>query len=479
MNDRNDTGEDYSAQTFYDEVAAVLEQTLAQQPQRQDLRFKLLELYAAAGHRDAFRAVAQTYRDNLRQGLAGDWDRVEALGESLLLTDIHGDAEPGAAAGSQGQRFGEAAADSDLGRALAALAADYAAIRAQPSFLDDFDQRLSRLSGRVTPALYRADRLTDTNGGAPLFIARRTETDIASQKLANALLQGLVAIELGREQLVAASRSGLHGLAVAAAAAHLGLRCRLHFREGDAQTDAARLDQAERAGAEVILMRSPRSMRHTSPAAMLNELRNRAVQDWLENPDRRQFVNGLAAGPEPYPGLLRDAHAGPGRALRRGIIAAVRHLPGTIAAPLDQGLEAFNLFVPFLGYSSTRLVAIEDTAPDLAANREQDPYQTPHRTFFSDQQRDAADRIMHAPGHVSTRREHAWLRETGRVDYTRIDDAAAGEAADLAARREGLLLSPRSARALAAALTAGRSGDNSRAVVALVESGLAISRKPG
>ncbi|MDT0634338.1 pyridoxal-phosphate dependent enzyme [Spectribacter hydrogenooxidans] len=475
MSDNHPTGDAYSAQTFYDDVALLLEQTLAEQPARQDLRLKLLEVYAAAGRRDAFAAHARAYKANLDEGLPGDWFKVRELGDSLLLPGHDSDPKADRESAPRSKRFGETDADTPLGRTLSGLGTDYERCRGETGFLDRFDEQRIRLTGRPLPPLYEAIRLSAENGGARLFLARNAANDLIDQKLANALLQGLLAVQTRRRELVAATRSGVHGVAVASVAAFLGLACRLHIRDGDGQTSQARLEQAEQLGAVIISHRAGIHGRQTgtraAAAAALNELRELATADWLKDPDQRLLVNGLAAGPAPFPSMLRDAHAGPGRALRRELIRQTRHLPDAVAAPLDHGLDAFNLFVPFLGYQATTLIGAEQPA---ATTKSPEPDHPPdrRRVHYSTDQVAAAERILHAPGHANTQREHAWLRATGRVDYQMVAEEDVDRAAEALARLEGFVVSRRSARALATGLTAARDNPRDRAVAVLIENGL-------
>lgn len=472
MSDTRQSGDSYSAQSFYDDVAAVLEQTLAGQPQRQDVRLKLLEVYATAGHREAFTSHATSYRANLDEGMPGDWFKVRELGESLLLADQEDDLSDPDPGGARSKRFGGTGSDTPLGRALAGLEADYERTRADAGFLDRFDDRLARLTGRPLPPPFEATRLSAGNRGARLFLMRGASRDLVEQKLVNALLQGLLATSRGCGELVAVTRSGVHGVAVASVAAFLGLGCRLHIREGDGQTSPTRLQQAQRLGAAVIRHRAAAMTRgavdsRSAAAAALNELREHATADWLEAPAARQFVNGLAAGPSPFPTLLRDAHAGIGRALRRALVRETKQLPDTITAPIDHGLDAFNLFVPFLGYRATRLVGVAQ--PTTVVADEPDHPRNRRRAHYSVDQLAAAERILHAPGHTSTQREHAWLRATERVAYQTVAEDKATRAAEALARQEGLLVSNRAARALAAGLAAARDRDGDRAVAVLID----------
>lgn len=474
MSDNHPTGDAYSAQTFYDDVALLLEQTLAEQPARQDLRLKLLEVYAAAGRRDEFAAHARAYKANLDEGLPGDWFKVRELGDGLLLPDH----EANMAADNdtfRSKRFGETDADTPLGRALSGLGTDYERCRGEAGFLDRFDEQRIRLTGRPLPPLYEVTRLSAENGGARLFLARNAANDLIDQKLANALLQSLLAVQTGRRELVAATRSGVHGVAVASVAAFLGLACRLHIRDGDGQTSQVRLEQAQQLGAVIVSHRAGihggQTGTRAAAAAALNQLRELATAEWLKDPDQRQLVNGLAAGPAPFPSMLRDAHAGPGRALRRELIRQTRHLPDAVAAPLDHGLDAFNLFVPFLGYQATTLIGAEQPAA-TTKSPEPDHSRDPRRVHYSTDQVAAAERILHAPGHANTQREHAWLRATGRVDYQTVAEEDADRAAEALARLEGLVVSKRSARALAAGLATARDNPRDRAVAVLIENGL-------
>lgn len=464
---------DFSSEDFYGEVATVLEEALAREPQRQDLRFKLLEVYAARGHREPFVATAHEYRRLLRGGGHGDWEKVVALGRALFVEKHHIDGPQAETDGDRQKRLGERPGDEPINAALAELAGHYAKLHRDADFLAEVDRRTGQLTGYAPAPLYHAARLGETNGGADLFLAREEGHDVLAYKVANALGQALVASRLGRRRLVAGSTSGRNGVAVAIAAAHLGLECTVYMRPQEARTQGSRSRQIQQLGAELKVLpedrKTPFIRNEAQYGEVLNQVRDAALQGWLRNPATTQFVNGLAAGPEPFPTMLRDFHAGTGRDVRQRLVAERGKLPATVVAVLDGSLDPLNFFQPFLAYRSVRLVGVASEVMRQHQQRRENRYQDMHAMFFSENQVAAADVILHAQGFPSTRREHAWLRETKRVDYAEVQARQAEEATQALARTEGLLISELSAHALAEAMRLAAQRAPGDAVVALVE----------
>lgn len=471
----DESGSDFSARDFYAEVAEVLEETLAHQPQRQDLRLKLLEVYAASGRREAFNAEASEYQRKMEQGAGGDWTRVEDLSRSLLFKHSGGDAQHGG--GQRPRRFGESDDDERLTRELTRLAEDYERIRSVAQFLHDVDEDVTEVSGRMPVTVYPARRLSEDNGGAAVFVAREDVHDATGRKLANAIGQAHVAKKRGCGGLVTGTVSGQHGVAVASACAHMDLHCTVHMRKADAERNESRVALIKRLGAELRLLKHSdhpdilESSRQFTGA--LNEVRQRALEQWLTHPDKIQLANGLAAGPEPFPSMLRDFHASNGRTVRRQIVLSTHALPDMVVAGLDGGLDAFNLFVPFLGYTSTRLIAVPTPSAKLIGYESKTNEDAESRkAYYSDEQIGAAERILRAQGFPSTEREHAWLRSTGRVNYLDQIPEGGAEAAELLARTEGLLVTAESGAALTVALREARQLRKDDSLVVMLKTGL-------
>lgn len=473
---KNDPDAGFSASQFYAEVIDVLTENLEKHPERQDLRLKLLEVHAASGHRETFATLAREYYNRMASGGGGDWTRVQALASALLLDDSDipdsgADTDTGRA-----RRFGEDHDDSELTQALQQLDRDYERVRANTEFLPKVDAAAAQLGGTIPPPLYHAERLAEANGGADIYIAREPSRNAIDRKLANALGQAHLAHERGRARLVAGSVTGGHAVATAAAAAHLDLECTIHMRRVDSERHAGRTALVKRLGADVRYLdySVQPDFPETTPqaAAVLNEVREAAVAQWLTTPDRCQFVNGLAAGPEPFPAMLRDFHAQQGRTVRRQIIDKRRALAGAIVASLDGGLAALDLFVPFIGYGSTRLIGTPGgdrrTRESNATGRRHD---ATLRARYSDDQMEAADRILGAQGFPSTRREQAWLKATGRVYILESVPEGAREAIDQLARTEGLVVAAEAGAPLVAALAEARRRKPTDAVVVQLRTG--------
>lgn len=463
---------DFSSEDFYSDVAAVLEEAIARQPKRQDLRYKLLEVYAAQGRREPFVDTALAYRKELQVGGPGDWDKVLALGRALFLEQQidESDAEK---KDKQHKRLGERPGDEPINSTLAELSEKYKKLHQDADFFVEFDQQLPLLTAHPPAPLYHAARLSKENRGAQIYLAREEAHGVLAYKLANALGQGLVAAKLGRKRLVTGTTSGQQGLAVAMAAAHLGLECTVYMRSKEERAQGMRSRLIQRVGAELKILpdkKTPFLRAEAQYADVLNAVRDAALKDWLENLQTTQFVNGLAAGPEPFPTMLRDFHAGTGRAVRHHLTAERKKLPAVVVVVLDGSLDPLNFFHPFLAYKGVRLVGVENEAIKLSSQRPPPGhFRDVHEMFFSDNQMVAADMILHAQGFPSTRREHAWLRETRRVDYLKSVLSEAEAALGKLARTEGLLVSDASGHALSQALHIAADMPSKEAIAVLVE----------
>lgn len=470
--DQQDTP-DFSSEDFYSDVASVLEEALERQPKRQDLRYKLLEVYAAQGRREPFVAAALEYREELQSGGYGDWERVLALGRALFVDQQQIDRPTDEATGERHKRLGERPGDEPINDALKGLSERYAELHRDAEFFADFDRRLSLITAHPSPPLYHAARLSRGNGGARVYLAREEAHDVLTYKLANALGQGLVATRLGRKRLVTGTTSGRHGIATAMAAAHLGLKCTVYMRAEEERSQGARSRLIRRLGAELKTLpsrRTPFLRTKSQYADVLNAVRDAALKDWLENLKTTQFVNGLAAGPDPFPNMRRDFHAGTGRAVRQQLVAEHKKLPAVVVTVLDGSLDPLNFFHPFLAYQGVRLVGVESESIEAGSRkRRSDSLQDTREMMFSDNQMAAADVILHAQGFPSTRREHSWLRETRRVDYLESTQSEADEALTVMARTEGLLLSDASGHGLSQVLQLAAEMPRDESVVALIE----------
>lgn len=396
------SAETAGAHAFYAEIAASLIAALNKEPDRQDLRRKLLEIYFAARQRDEFTNLAHEYLDRNKGQPDEFWDDIGMMGVKLAPEhEMFAEwSEAGRAraqmrkSSREQRRFYERNVDQGrLYTAQEALKSDFQRLRADASFQAALRPLLADLAKRPAP-LAASPELSYVADGAQIFIKHEDRRRFHDEDLINACGQILVARQLGRKRVVTATHSGIHGHAVASAAQRIGIECTIYIGERDLNRHYARVLSMRRLGANIRPI-PPGFDEQADP-------RHNALNAWLDDPATTQYVSGLTAGPGPYPDMVREFLSVVGRETAEQMKQLSGGLPSAVVAGVADGHLGLGLLTGLLDHSSIELHCIEDkkTPADPAGIEA------------------GLDSSMRAS---PTRREHRWLRET-RVIYATGDD---------------------------------------------------------
>ena len=322
--------------------------------------------------------------------------------------------------------------------------------RRDPRFQAELDDLNKHYTGRPSP-LYFAKRLTEHLGGARIYFKRDELNHTGSHKINNCLGQILLAKRMGKTRIIAETGAGQHGVASATVAARFGYPCIVYMGVTDIERQAPNVFRMKLLGAEVNAV--------TSGSGTLKDAMNEALRDWVTNVGDTYYIIGTAAGPHPYPELVRDFQSVIGKETREQILAAEGRLPDLLVAAVGGGSNAIGLFHPFLDDRNVRIVGVEaggrgldgeEHCASLTAGRPGVLHG--NRTYLlqnSDGQINEGHSISAGLDYPGIGPEHSWLKETGRVEYVPIMDREALEAFQLLTRLEGIIPALEPSHALA------------------------------
>ncbi len=346
-------------------------------------------------------------------------------------------------------RFGGRFVPETLMSPLAELEAAYAAAQADPAFLADLDRLRRTFCGRPTP-LYRARRFeTHCGTGIEVWLKREDLLHTGAHKINNTVGQGLLTVRMGKRRVIAETGAGQHGVATAAAAAHLGLDCVVYMGTEDMRRQALNVQRMKLLGAEV---RGVDSGQRT-----LKDAINEAMRDWVTNVADTHYILGSVLGPHPFPVMVRDFHKIIGEEVR----TQFEGTPDLLLACVGGGSNALGLFHAFIGTPGVRLVGVEAGGRGIATGRHaarlasSDPaVGVLHGTETyllqdSDGQVRATHSVSAGLDYPAIGPEHAWMHEQGLAAYHSVTDEEALAAFALLSRTEGILPALESAHALA------------------------------
>ncbi len=326
----------------------------------------------------------------------------------------------------------------------------YEAAKADPGFQTELDYYMRDYVGRPSP-LWFAERLTRKLGGARVFFKRDELNHTGSHKANNCMGQILLARRMGKTRIIAETGAGQHGVATATVAALFGLPCTVYMGATDVERQKPNVFRMKLLGAEVKPV--------TSGAGTLKDAMNEAMRDWVANVRDTYYLIGTVAGPHPYPAMVRDFQSVIGEEARAQMLEREGRLPDAAVACIGGGSNAMGLFHPFLDDSSVRLIGVEaagrgiDTEEHAASlSRGRPGVLHGNRTYLlqdADGQIQEAHSISAGLDYPGIGPEHAWLHETGRVEYVAASDEEALAAFQLCTRTEGIIPALEPAHALA------------------------------
>ncbi|HEY3813293.1 MAG TPA: tryptophan synthase subunit beta [Caulobacteraceae bacterium] len=333
------------------------------------------------------------------------------------------------------------------------LEREYAAAKADPAFQSELDSFLKHYVGRPSP-LYFAERLTDHAGGAKIYFKRDELNHTGAHKINNCMGQILLARRMGRTRIIAETGAGQHGVASATVCARFGLPCVVYMGATDVERQSPNVFRMKLLGAEVIPV--------TSGTGTLKDAMNEALRDWVTNVENTYYIIGTAAGPHPYPELVRDFQSVIGREAREQIFEAEGRLPDALVAAIGGGSNAIGLFHPFIGDEGVRLVGVEAAGHGIPSGQHaasltggRPGVLHGNKTYLlqdKDGQIIDAHSISAGLDYPGIGPEHAHLHDTGRAEYVSATDEEALEMFQLCAKLEGIIPALEPAHALARTL---------------------------
>lgn len=349
--------------------------------------------------------------------------------------------------------FGGRFVPETLVAALDELSTAYEAAKVDPAFTAELDQLLRDFDGRPTP-LYHAARLTENCRGAQIYLKREDLNHTGAHKINNALGQALLARRLGKQNIIAETGAGQHGVAMATACAHLGLNCRVFMGAKDVERQRLNVLRMRLLGAEVIPVQSG--------SRTLKDAINQAMREWVTCVRDSHYAIGSVVGPHPYPAMVRDFQAVIGRETRQQCLDKLVRLPDLVAACVGGGSNAIGIFHAFLD-DPVRLVGVEAGGQGTNTHAHSATLSTGRvgvlhgsRSYLlQDDAGQIAETHSISAGldYPGVGPEHSYLKQTGRVECTSATDAEALEAFQALCRLEGILPALESAHAVAAAMT--------------------------
>ena len=332
------------------------------------------------------------------------------------------------------------------------LTAVWTEAMADPEFTGEFERMLHEYAG-VPSNLYEARHLS-AQAGARILLKREDLNHTGAHKIRNVLGQALLAKRMGKTRLIAETGAGQHGVATATAAAYLGLDCVVYMGKVDTERQALNVARMNLLGAEVVAV--------DSGSMTLKDAINEAIRDWVATVEHTAYCFGTAAGPHPFPAMVRDFCRGIGDEARAQCLELTGTLPDIVTACVGGGSNAIGMFTAFLDDSDVRLVGFEaggdgvDT-PRHAATIHAGAAGVLHgaRTFIlqdEDGQTIESHSISAGLDYPGVGPQHAHLAHVGRADYLPVTDAEAMDAMALLARTEGIICAIESAHAVAGSL---------------------------
>ena len=317
-------------------------------------------------------------------------------------------------------------------------------------FLAEFDGDLKTFVGRPSP-LYHARRWGGQFTDARVYLKREDLNHTGAHKVNNTVGQALLAQRMGKTRIIAETGAGQHGVATATVAARMGLECVVYMGAEDIRRQAVNVFRMKLLGAEVVEV--------TSGSQTLKDAMNEAMRDWVSNVDDTFYIIGTVAGPHPYPVLVRDLQSVIGREARQQCLETTGKLPDVLVACVGGGSNAIGLFHPFLQDSSVRLIGVEAGGHGLQTGRHAAPLSDGrpgvlhgNRTYLMEDENgqiNPTHSISAGLDYPGVGPEHAWLKDSGRVEYVSANDSEAVDAFHDLTRMEGIMPALESSHALA------------------------------
>jgi tryptophan synthase beta chain len=346
------------------------------------------------------------------------------------------------------------------------LEEEWTKAKADPAFRAELDHLNAHYVGRPSP-LYFAERLTEHLGSAKVYFKRDELNHTGSHKINNCIGQILLAKRMGKTRIIAETGAGQHGVASATVAARFGYPCEVYMGATDVQRQAPNVFRMKLLGAQVHPV--------TSGHGTLKDAMNEALRDWVTNVDDTYYLIGTAAGPHPYPEMVRTFQSVIGQETREQMMAAEGRLPDMLVAAVGGGSNAIGLFHPFLDDKDVQIVGVEAGGKGLEGEEHCASLTAGspgvlhgNRTYLlqdSDGQIKEGHSISAGLDYPGIGPEHSWLKESGRVEYVPIMDTEALEAFQLLTKLEGIIPALEPSHALAEVIKRAPKMDKDQIIV--------------
>lgn len=324
--------------------------------------------------------------------------------------------------------------------------------KADQAYLDELDELHRTYTGRPSP-LYFAQRFSQ-DIGANVWLKREDLNHTGSHKINNVLGQVLLAKRMGKSRVIAETGAGQHGVATATACALMGIECRIYMGEVDANRQALNIARMRLLGAQVEVVKIG--------SRTLKDAINEAMRFWVSNADDTYYAFGTAAGPHPFPQMVRDLQRIIGTEARQQILEETGELPDAVVACVGGGSNAIGLFHPFINDESVRIIGAEAAGDGIDSGRHAAPIAMGSRGVFqgafSDLMQNEDGQIIESHSisagldYPGVGPEHSKLHDEGRAEYLPITDVEAMDAFKQLSRTEGIIPAIESAHAVAAAV---------------------------
>ncbi|WP_192894631.1 tryptophan synthase subunit beta [Paenibacillus contaminans] len=347
-------------------------------------------------------------------------------------------------------KFGGRYVPETLMNALIELEDAYKKFSQDPDFIAEVDGLRRKYSGRPTP-LYYAERLTQTLGGAKIYLKREDLNHTGAHKINNAIGQAVLAKRMGKTKVIAETGAGQHGVATATVAALLGLECKVFMGEVDTKRQQLNVFRMNLLGTEVVPV--------TSGSRTLKDACNETLRYWVSNVEDTYYILGSVTGPHPYPLIVRDFQRVIGDESRAQILETEGRLPDAVIACVGGGSNAMGIFYPFVNDESVRLIGVEAAGKGVETEEHAATFAKGRHGVFQGSlsyvlqdeygQVTEAHSISAGLDYPGVGPEHAYLRDSNRAEYVPISDREALEALQLLSRTEGIIPALESSHALA------------------------------
>ena len=347
-------------------------------------------------------------------------------------------------------RYGGTYVAETLMAALDELKHEYARYKDDPDFLAEYQNELKHYVGRPSP-IYHARRLSEACGGAQIYLKREDLNHTGAHKINNAIGQALLAKRMGKKRVIAETGAGQHGVATATVAARYGMECVVYMGAEDVKRQAPNVFRMKLLGASVVPVESG--------SKTLKDALNEAMRDWVTNVDSTFYILGTAAGPHPYPMMVRDFVSVIGEESKVQMPEMIGRQPDAVVACVGGGSNAIGIFYPYIPVEGVRLIGVEAGGDGLDTGRHAAPLSAGRpgvlhgtRSYLM---QDANGQIIETHSvsagldYPGVGPEHSHLKDSGRAEYVAVTDSEALVAFHDLCRYEGIIPALESSHALA------------------------------